>query len=89
MGDKTNLQLKPIEGSALYRRRMLDEKYNTGIEESEELELNCLLNNLSQNVISKHEAPNLASRFPVLVNKSDVDNYEERKPHIVNDDNSR
>ena len=38
MGDKTNLQLKPIEGSALYRRRMLDEKYNTGIEESEELE---------------------------------------------------
>lgn len=89
MGDKTNLQLKPIEGSALYRRRMFDEKYNTGIEESEELELNCLLNNLSQNVISKHEAPNLASRFPVLVNKSDVDNYEERKPHIVNDDNSR
>lgn len=87
MGEKINLQLKPIEKSALYRRRMLDEKYR--IEESEELELNYLLNSLSQNSSdSKLETLKLSSRFPVW--QSQLDNYQGKKLQLENsDENSR
>ena len=87
MGEKTNLQLKPIEKSALYRRRMLDDKYR--IEQSEEVELNYFLNSLSQNSSgSKLETLKLSSRFPV--GQSQLDKYEGKRLHLENgDENSR
>ena len=90
MGEKFNILLKPIEQSAIYRRRIVEEKGKPDIEDTEEIELNYMLSSLLENKSSnlletnssvrKAEREKLTLRFPL----SDELNHSE-KYHIKDD----